>query len=374
MTLDETDVLAAVWRHAASPGLPTAWVLDGSRLNLRVGSPAADDCAVIDIQGSCSLVLGSDYVRGVKFALYELGLLSLRDLGWYLATANISDIAAMGALPVGLLTIIRYPRDFEAKAFDEIFAGICEACAVYGANPLGGDVGTAERVILSASALGICECGSALLRSGARPGDRLCVTGPVGTPAAALLYYQRLRGAETQLSDAHEAQLLSAWRRPTARVAAGRLLASQRLATACQDISDGLNATIAQLARASGGLGCAVQEAALPIEPCVDAVAAAADVDRTALALSASVDFELAFAVAAENETRCQRLFIEHDLPVHVIGTFTDSPAFRLHYADGSSVPLPGTAWSHQTDDPSALLVKGQRAGGSSSPAVNARS
>src|SRR5690242_6324831 len=103
MPLDETRALTAIWRSVAtaqSDGqLPCSWTVPGAELRLATGSADADDCAVIDVDGRCSLVLGSDYIRGVKFALYERGLMTPRDLGWYLAVANFSDVAAMGAMP-----------------------------------------------------------------------------------------------------------------------------------------------------------------------------------------------------------------------------------------------------------------------------------
>src|SRR3954463_2553220 len=80
-----------------------------SQVRLTAGADTQDDCAVFSFHGNQQLVVGSDYVRGPKFRLYEYGLLTEYDLGYYLAAANISDVAAMGAHPIGLLSVIRYP-------------------------------------------------------------------------------------------------------------------------------------------------------------------------------------------------------------------------------------------------------------------------
>src|SRR5712691_7591966 len=86
-------------------------------LRLIAGVEDADDCAVFDIYGDLSLVVGTDFVRGTNFMLFQEGYLNYFDLGYYLVVANLSDIAAMGAQPVGLTTIIRYPHSLEDNDF-----------------------------------------------------------------------------------------------------------------------------------------------------------------------------------------------------------------------------------------------------------------
>jgi thiamine-monophosphate kinase len=351
---DEATRLRAVWRHSATSLFAEDWSAGSLALRLAAGSDANDDCAILDVDGSGTLVIGSDYIRGVKFTLFELGRIGYRDLGWYLAMANVSDVAAMGATPVGLLTVIRYPREMAGEDFEEVLAGIAEACRLVGASPLGGDVGSAERLFLSGAAFGICERGRVLRRDGAREGDLLVLTGPVGTPAAALVYFSRHKNQGAELDPQLEDELLRSWRRPMARVAEGRLLARAG-AHACQDVSDGFRDTVEQLCRASG-VGCRVDADALPIEPSVHAVADLADLDPIALALSASVDFELATAIAPEDAERCREALDEVGGELHVVGEFTAERDLVLRSRQGSA-PLPGTSWDHMTDDPAAATV-----------------
>ena len=257
--------------------------IDETTVTLVCGADKKDDCAVYDISGPVTLVFGSDYVRGPKFRLYEIGLLSAFDLGYYLVVANLSDIAAMGAVPIGLTTVVRYSHDVTDADFESILAGIYQAAADHGALNVGGDIGGAERIILSASAIGVCELGHVLTRAGAESGDLLCVTGPLGTAGAAVAYFGSSSIAG-RLSGELEDELLAAWRRPVARVAEGRILASRRLASACQDVSDGLKATVEQLGSA-GGVGFCLEEGALPISSSTREVARLLDTDPTALAL-----------------------------------------------------------------------------------------
>lgn len=322
---------------------------------LSVGADGKDDCAVYDLAGPVTLVVGSDYVRGPKFVLHEMGLLSDFDLGYYLVAANVSDIAAMGAQPIGVLTVVRYPSTLADAGFHQVMAGIHQACTDFGTLNVGGDIGSAERLILSGTALGICPPGMALLRSGARVGDLLCVTGPCGLLGAAVAYFPRRASRRWALSSASESRLLRAWQRPQARIAEGQLLGRERYATSCQDTSDGLKATIEQLMAASG-VGFEVIEGDVPIDPEVIEVAGLLGAEPLALAMSASSDFQLAFTVGPDDLDACRRDFDEAGLDFWVIGRAVYGGRTDLLDADGELRPLPGVAWRHQEGDVSSLV------------------
>ncbi|MFD9869097.1 thiamine-phosphate kinase [Streptomyces niveus] len=326
---------------------------DGLDVLLSTGADARDDCAVYDIGSPVTLVVGSDYIRGPKFILHELGLLSDYDIGYYLAVANISDIAAMGATPIGLLSVIRYPHEMDDAAFRHVMAGIHQACADLGTLNVGGDIGNAERLILSGTALGVCRPGKVLKRSGASPGDVLCVTGPCGLLGAAVAYFPKRDTFPRTLPAETEQKLLDSWKKPRARVAEGRVLAQKPYATACQDTSDGLKATIEQLMRASG-VGFRVNERDVPVDPAVREVAELMKVDPLALTMSASSDFQLAFTVAADDVPACRAEFTASGLDFTVIGEATANGEAVLANDHGIR-PLPGVAWKHQKSDISLL-------------------
>jgi thiamine-monophosphate kinase len=330
--------------------------VDGLDVKLSLGADAKDDCAVYDIGAPLSLVAGSDYIRGPKFILYEMGLLSDFDIGYYLVAANVSDVAAMGATPIGVLSVIRYPHELNDAGFRQIMAGIHQACTDFGTLNVGGDIGNAERLILSGTALGVCRPGKVLKRSGARPGDLLCVTGPCGLLGAAVAYFPRRHTFPRTLPADAEQRLLHGWKRPRARVAEGRLLARKPYATACQDTSDGLKATIEQIMQASG-VGMRVTEKDVPVDPAVHLVAELMQAEPLALAMSASSDFQLAFTVAPEDVSSCREEFSALGLDFFVIGEVTDGDAAEL-VSDGVSRPLPGVAWKHQKTDISLLAAR----------------
>ena len=320
-------------------------ILDDATATIEAGCFDLDDCAVISIDGPCDVVLGTDYVRGVKFDLYELGLLSDFDVGFYLAAANLSDIAAMGAQPVGILSVVRYPHDMSDAAFTEVLLGIRQACAEHSTAVLGGDIGSAERLITSASACGIVESGRALRRSAAVPGDGIFVTGPTGTAGAAVLAFGQPLHLDRTLVD----ELLQPWRRPKARILEGRLLVMKRLSRCAQDTSDGLKATLEQIA-ASSNVGMALDFTQFPIPPAVRTVASAVSVDPLALALSASVDFELVFTVNANTIPATEEAFHAAQLrPPIRLGTVTAEPTISVRTSgDAQLAAIPGVTWTHQ--------------------------
>ncbi|MYW05387.1 thiamine-phosphate kinase [Streptomyces sp. SID3343] len=334
---------------------------DGLAVDLVAGADAKDDCAVYDIKEPVSLVVGSDYVRGPKFVLYEMGLLTGFDIGYYVVAANVSDVAAMGATPIGVLTVVRYPSELDDAGFRQVIAGIHQACTDFGVLNVGGDIGNAERVVLSATALGICRPGKALMRKGARPGDLLCVTGVCGVLGAAVAYFPRQEAEGWTLPAATEERLLNAWKSPRARVAEGRILAREPYATACQDTSDGLKATIDQI-MAAASVGFRVVEQNVPIDPAVRAVAELMGVEPLALSMSASSDFQLAFTLPPEHLDACRAEFASAGLDFHVIGEAIEECRVESVNAVGVTRALPGVAWRHQTSDIS-LLATGSEAG-----------
>lgn len=328
---------------------------DGLDVQLSAGADARDDCAVYDIGSPMSLVVGSDYIRGPKFILHEMGLLSDFDIGYYLAAANISDVAAMGATPIGLLSVVRYPHELDDAGFRQVMAGIHQGCTDFGTLNVGGDIGNAERLILAGTALGVCPPGKVLRRHGARLGDLLCLTGPCGLLGAAVAYFPKRDSFAGRLPEETEQRLLDSWKRPRARVAEGQLLSRKPYATSCQDTSDGLKATVEQIMQASE-VGFRVVEQDVPIDPAVRAVAELMNVEPLALAMSASSDFQLAFTVAPDDLAACRESFTASGLDFHVIGEATEKgEAEAVH--NGISRPLPGVAWKHQKSDISLLAA-----------------
>jgi len=324
----------------------TSSLTSGASASLVAGVLAQDDCAIFELHGDQDLVLGSDYVRGSKFRLYELGYINNFDVGYYLAMANFSDIAAMGALPLALLSVIRYPKSMPDEEFRAVVAGIRLACAKVGARNVGGDIGTAERLILSASAVGSVESGRALRRSGAKTGDILCLTGHTGIAGAAQQYFYRVAERGHELGEEREALLLESWQRPCALVDQGRLLCTSGIVSSCQDTSDGLKAAVESIANASA-VGFVIYEDELPVADVVRDVSRLRALTVLEVVFGDSVDFQLVFTVAPDDLPTIRSGFRASGLDFFAIGVATSNREVVLRGKDGGTDALPGQAWRH---------------------------
>lgn len=317
---------------------------------VQVGVKELDDAAVVRVGDGLSLIITSDFVRGSGFFLFELGYLNYFNVGYYLVIANLSDLAAMGARPAGLSTIIRYSAKISDDDFKQIFRGMDAAAKDYDTEIVGGDIGGYSEDVFAATSFGFMKTSQVLLRSNVRPGDLLCVTGKIGLPITALLYFKEIKGKGFRLSEDQEERILASWRRPKARIVEGALLAESELGHACQDISDGLKATIEQMSALSGQT-FTIRESALPIDDTTRAMAEFLQVPAAQIAMSASVDFELVFTISPSQEEMCKNTFFEHGLAFEVIGHVNTSAKNILLSDNGDEHVLPGIAWAQQTGD-----------------------
>lgn len=299
-------------RHPAVPG---------SGLCASVGVAELDDCAVIPFTNGTDLVIGSDFVRGENFKLALLGLLSAQDVGYYLMGANASDLAAMGARPIGATVIYRYPPQSSDSHHSELMSGIAIAAQDFGMPILGGDSGEYEESVLSATAVGVCPSGKALLRSGGRPGDVLFLTGAVGVAGAAFRYFTTCAGT---LTPEEESCLLAPWRRVKPALAQGAALVERGISGCAIDTSDGLKTACRQLAAASN-VDVVLNETALPYAPVVADVARLIGCDPVALTCGDSVDFRLLFSASPANRIAVLEMFSQNGWDIFEIGHMSPS-------------------------------------------------
>lgn len=317
-------------------------------LEITTGAAELDDCAVVSVREPVDLVFGADYVRGPKFHLYEAGYLNNADIGRYCVTANASDLAAMGALGVGFFSIVRYPPEFGDDDFREVMTGIDEACETYGLRLLGGDTGSAERLILSGFAVGVNRPGGNLLRSRARPGDVVAVTRRVGGPGAAVLASSE--GVVSRLKPDVWDELLTCWTGFNAQMRVGRALSELGIRMSCQDVSDGLRATAAELARSSG-VGVLLDLERIPLGVGVVEVAELLNRRPEELAISASTDFCLCFSCPEDAFGTVARAVERAGAECHVVGECVEGVGVRVVDDEGNTVSAPGVEWNHQSED-----------------------
>ncbi|WP_088182359.1 thiamine-phosphate kinase [Sphingobium sp. Z007] len=293
-------------------------------LRLLANDPAAqglaDDVAVLPV-GDTRLILTSDtMVEGVHYLPND----PPPDIGWKLAAVNLSDLAAKGAKPVGCL--LNYALSGE-DAWDEAFiAGLGEALDRYAMPLLGGDtvkMPTGAARSYSLTAIGEAT-GAVPIRSGARPGDRLYVSGPVGDAGIGL--------ALARTDPAATGPLVEAYRRPRPRLAEGALLAPH--VSAMMDVSDGLLIDALRMGQASG---VAIVIDHIPLSPALERVRGASTAVQIAAA-RAGDDYELLFALPRGMTPPMRAI---------PIGYVAEGSGLTL-MIDGAVMPLPDSlGWEH---------------------------
>ena len=287
-----------------------------------------DDCAAIEIPGPDYLLWTVDtLVEGVHF---DLAYTSLAQLGWKSLTVNLSDIAAMGGDPGPALLSLGWPPDRDRREALAFAAGLAQAAREYGVAVIGGDtVASPGGLIVTVTLTGRVPADQMLRRAGAKVGDLIFVTGPLGEAAAGLKILRQGLELPQDLKEAlTEAQL-----RPRPQLRAGRLLAQEGLATALIDTSDGIATDLYHICRASG-VGARIPAAAVPVSPRVTAAAPHLGCDPLDLALFGGEDYLLLFTARLRLPSACP-----HPFP---------GPGWRRPCRWAASSPGTGSSWQHR--------------------------
>ena len=220
----------------------------GSREDILCG--IGDDAAVLQT-GENLLVTTDQLVEGVHF---KREYASLEQIGRKAISVNISDIAAMGGNPKWAVLCLALPRALSLREIQNLVKGIVDGAASFGVKIVGGDLSCAESIAISLTLLGDAPS-SPLLRSGARVGDQIWVTGTLGDSAAGLEALKRELSAPF---------LIGKHLNPSPRLEEGQILSKKGLARSLMDLSDGLGSDLNRLCRESG-VGARIYSARLPL-------------------------------------------------------------------------------------------------------------
>lgn len=285
-----------------------------------------DDCAVLALGGGTLLVSCDACIEDIHFSR---DLATPEQIGWKCAAAAISDIAAMGGRPRYLVVALACPQDTRTEFLDGLFAGIQAAASHCGVSLVGGDTTRSpQALMLDFTVMGEPAGARWLGRSGAQPGDLLCVSGAPGCSAAGLFALQAKIDAPL-LADAHL--------RPQPRIAEGQWLAAQDSVHAMIDLSDGLVQDAGRLADASG-IGLDFLPEQLVVSPALESFRQVQGIELVDLMMTGGEDYELIVAVASEAQVALSRAFEERfQLPLAPVGRFCDSwQGVRIEGEDAS--------------------------------------
>ncbi|MGH2442891.1 MAG: thiamine-phosphate kinase [Chloroflexota bacterium] len=293
-----------------------------------------DDAAVIDQPGDAYLLATIDaQVQGVHFR----SAMPAREAGRRAMAVNVSDIAAMGGTPTFALVSLVLPSDTTQEFFDELFAGLSEEAREYGTGIAGGNISsTRGPAVIDIALLGSVPKTEVVLRSGAKPGDILAVSGPLGTAAVALRAHE-LRDSMLQ----SEQEWAESYDVPMARSDLGVVVARKHLAHAMIDISDGLSSDLHHLCEASE-VGALVRLADIRIDATARCIAAKLGLDASDLALNGGEDYELLAAIPPHAMREAERAGF---MPIGEI--LPSGEGVMLESADGKRSPLEPRGWRH---------------------------
>ena len=286
-----------------------------------------DDCAVLRL-GEVLWVAAADMlIEGRHFKEWA----SPEDVGYKAVAVNVSDVAAMGGVP---RFVLASGGAMEAETTLHCMEGVLRACEDFGVYPLGGDTTGADLLTVDVSILGQLVH-APVLRSGARPGDLLAVTGELGASVAGLLALEN--------GDTGQERLVKKHLRPEPRVGSGR--AAARLgAHAMIDLSDGLASDVRHLCELSRA-GCRVDLGLLPVAGDTREYLRSSGRDPEIVAATGGEDYEL---LIAASEEVVEALVAESETPATVIGEVTEEEV--LFVRDGEPVEnLSG--WDHFADE-----------------------
>ncbi|MGC8838897.1 MAG: thiamine-phosphate kinase [Anaerolineae bacterium] len=310
--------------------------------DVRVG--VGDDVAVLEQDEWSYLLATCDIqVEGVHFLRASI---TPFQLGRKAAAINLSDIAAKGGEPLHFLVSLVLPPGTEVAWVDALYDGLREEASRYGADIVGGNMSkTGGPLVVDLFLMGRVNREHLLLRSGARPGDEVWVTGSLGNSAAGLAL---LLQPDLPVGEAVREPLLAAHLTPTPRVREGQAIARRQQATAMIDLSDGLSSDIGHICEASG-VGVRLWAERLPVSPQARHVAALVGKRAWEWALSGGEDYELCFtAPPGAGAALAAAVQEATGTPVTWVGEILPEAEGRwLRLEDGRDIPLEGVGWDH---------------------------
>jgi thiamine-monophosphate kinase len=305
-----------------------------------------DDAAIIDAGKDFLLVSTDMLVEGIHF---DMAYTPLKHLGYKSVVVNLSDIYAMNGVPEQITVSLALSNRYSVEALEQIYDGINLACELYNVDLVGGDTTSSPKgLVISITAIGRCEKGKVALRSGAKPGDMICVTGNVGASYLGLQILEREKqiflenpGIQPEL-DSHE-YLISRLLKPEARKDAVQYFEQNNIIpTSMIDVSDGLASELIHICKQSV-TGAVIEESKVPIHPETEKLAIDFRLDPITTALHGGEDYELLFTIDPSDYEA-----IKYMPDVNIIGEILPAKeGVRLLTSGGSFHPITAQGWNH---------------------------
>ncbi|HAM39595.1 MAG: thiamine-phosphate kinase [Elusimicrobia bacterium RIFOXYC2_FULL_34_12] len=268
------------------------------RIRKKIKSTSSDSEIIVGIGDDCAIVK-SDRVNNYLFTTdtlienihFSRKYFSFFDIGYKSIAANLSDIAAVGGLPLYCLVTVGFPSDIKVKDIDTLYHGISALATEFNVKIIGGDtVRSPENILISITVIGKTVYGNGILRSGAKVGDIVFTTGTFGESAAGLFLYQKkIKGWEV-LKKKHL--------KPYPRIKEGLIIAKTKAATSMIDSSDGFDKSIRFICDESD-VGCEIFVDKIPSSKVLKKLCTVYNLPLNAFTLFGGEEYELIFTVPA---------------------------------------------------------------------------
>ena len=282
-----------------------------------------DDCAITSLDGN-NLISTCDMLIQSRHFPENM---TYFDMGFKSVTVNVSDLASMGATPLGFLLSIAMPKDLELDFFKQLIDGVLSACSYYSIPLIGGDTNEASEIIISGTALGLCD--RPLLKNTYNEGDLIVLTGNIGQAALGL-------NLNTQ-DNIYVNKAL----KPIARLNEG-ILIKDAGATSATDITDGLASELYEIKK--DGFGFMIYEELLDISDEYKEICEKLDLIYLDLILHVGEDFELLFTISKDN---LEKLSIDYK----VIGEVNNSDVIELTLENGFVEKIKNKGYEHYVSE-----------------------
>ena len=290
-----------------------------------------DDCAVFGPYSGRVLLFTTDMlVEDIHFLMDKI---TPYQLGWKAIAVNLSDIAAMGGRPLFILLSLGIPVEMNVELIQDIYKGMKDICEHYRVNILGGDtVASPDKLIINISLIGDAKEKEVIYRSGARPGDKVYLTGNVGDSAAGL----KILKNDISLPNSIGSHFIKVHNEPKPLIETGRIIATSGLASAMIDLSDGLLSDLGHICKESG-VGAMLFRSKIPLSSELKLLASLANFNPLDIALSGGEDYLLLVTVPEEKIQDLELLFKDkRPSPLYLIGEIREKEGIGMVNDDGS--------------------------------------
>ncbi len=317
-----------------------------------------DDAALIDFSPELNnsnyyLVATSDLLIESCHFPKEM---SYFQMGWKSVIVNLSDLAAMGSKPRGILINLAIPKNLKIKYFDELIDGILNACSYYKIPLLGGDTNQAEEIIISGTAIGEVEKGKVLCKNEFGKGDLIGVTGELGLAALGFELFNSQYSSKiektvnnNEISEEFIDLAIEKTLKPMAKIDEGIFLSNY--ASSATDITDGLASELYELFKSNkinyskSKLGLKIYEEKLPFFNEISKISKLLDKNPLELILHIGEDFELLFIINKDKLEDMQKN--NNPIDYYIIGEVNDRNKVEIEFLNGNIKELSSKGYEH---------------------------